>query len=415
MVTATDPTLEFVDRLGDPSQWVIRRRVPVFRPHNGAYRTKDGRVVRYEVTAADLADIAAFMRAQEAAGVPARMTVGHVNPTPDYPEDDNPEAVGYWLGATVGTFGPERTPCLLADSYVHRSQADRVRGRVYRSAEYYPVTKQLTGVAVITRDPELSLGTVELVAMAAGDRGPRVWCLMGGERIDMADDPTTAKPDTTKDPEAAKPDTGSPDGFDEWGLCMEHYLKTAPHPAIQYAMKCYDAVMANAAGVPAGGAPGMNHMQKHDTQPAKPDADPEVAKLQRDDQQAQYARLEQRLAAIESENATLKRERDKADRLSRIHNLQRMGYQLDTAKELVRLEKPGMDPDVWEEMVRAHGVPVGAPMIQLARTADSAAPELTPEEHAAFVAYARSQKIDAMDDAAWNAARNEFVRKRRGA
>lgn len=420
-MTATDPTLDFLDQLGDQSKWLVKRRVPIFRPHSGSFHARDGRKVNYEVTPGDLVHIARFMREMQSQGTPARMTVGHVNPTPDYPEDDNPDVIGYWLNAETGVFGPQKVPCIFVDAYVHRSQADRVQGRPYRSAEYYPVTKQLTGVAVITRDPELGLGTVELVQLSATDRGPRVRFTMAGA-INMAEDkPEAVKPDLEKDPEQVKPPTEGPAGHEDWRGHMEHYLKTNPHPAIGYAMRCYDSAMASTlpgggAGMPGGSntyVPGHTNMQKQDTAPAKPD--PETVKLQRDDAQAQYSRLEARLTALEGENATLRKERDKADRLSRIHNLQRIGYQLDTAKELVRLEK--IDPDVWEEMIRQHSVPVGAPIIQLARTAaagDGPA-EMTPEENRAFAELAAANKVDAMNDADWTSARNRFLKDRRGA
>ena len=184
---AADPTLEFLDRLNDPSKWVVRRGVPLFTAHRR--KGRDGEEV--VVTDGDLPEIAANMAALERdAGVVGRITPGHVQA--GRPETDQPPLYGFMRNPRVGPFGPSRKPAVLVDNYYfpeHAAAADRLP---YRSAEYYPAERVIRGMALLLRDPFLDMG---VVTYTGGGRAYQY--AMGG---DMADDPNKPNPAPNPNP-----------------------------------------------------------------------------------------------------------------------------------------------------------------------------------------------------------------------
>ncbi len=116
-----DPTLDLVRSLAeaDPSKWVVVRGVPVFRPHR---RDDEGGTAK--VTTYDLPTIAeATNRVFKDSGTPARISIGHINPEPRFPERDQPEIVAFAKDFRAGVFGPSRLPAVLADFYVKAGRA----------------------------------------------------------------------------------------------------------------------------------------------------------------------------------------------------------------------------------------------------------------------------------------------------
>jgi hypothetical protein len=179
MAGTADPTLEFLQAFDDPSKWVIKRNVPIFKPH--VKRDKDGNFL-YEVTEADLPEILANLQAaKQNLRVVPKVTLGHVHLQKDWPEQQQAPIVGYVPEARVGRFGAN--PAILGDIYVRKEDDAKVKGYPFRSADYYPQTKEITGVAMLIRDPELDLGMVSLHR----DKGP---CYQYALENDAMPDPT---------------------------------------------------------------------------------------------------------------------------------------------------------------------------------------------------------------------------------
>ncbi len=326
-------------RLGDESLWHIRRGVPVFKCHDRKRVGQDGKpFVAYSVTARDLDDIAAKMRRNQAKGVPARMTVGHINPDGSFPESDQPEVVGYWLNAREGTFGPNAEPCVLCDGYVKSDAVELVRGRPYRSSEFYPASKEIRGIALLTRDPELDLGSVELYAIGKG------WHFASSPGVFyMADEKEPNKEEAKEEKlgeEMAK--DGEPEGHKEFLGHMEHYAKSDVGKWVGYAMHCYSE---NAGG------PGMASAtdERIPTANVGEKEDEVMSRMQRDDQAVNYARLEVQMnklakqcEAYQQQIGLLTKERDLADCERMFARLQAEHYQLkdscvDFVKEMLPL------------------------------------------------------------------------------
>jgi hypothetical protein len=155
-----DATSVALEELNDPELYECKRGVPIFRSHRRTLKDERGNVKgEIVVRDEDLPVIAANMRAQEAEnGVCGRITDGHINPDPKVPEHDQPPLVGYMKNPRPGVFGPKRIPCVLVDTFVRRDVLPL--RRPFRSSEYYPNSKTITGLALMTRDPFLDLGIV---------------------------------------------------------------------------------------------------------------------------------------------------------------------------------------------------------------------------------------------------------------
>lgn len=154
--TPHDATAEFQSALDDPSRWVIRRGVPIFKAHQ---RTDPATGALIKVDVPKLYRIAANMqRLERGEGVPIRMTLGHTEP--GKPETEQPPVGGYYRNARVQPFGPKNEPAVVVDEWLDPQYAPVRKNFPYRSAEYYDDAEQITGVALLTRDPFLDLGVV---------------------------------------------------------------------------------------------------------------------------------------------------------------------------------------------------------------------------------------------------------------
>ncbi len=150
-----DATADFYAALSDPTRWVVKKNVPIFKPHQ---RTDPNTKKLIQVDHNKLHRIATNMQRMEQGGVPIRMTLGHTEP--GKPETQQPPIGGYYRNARVGTFGPKREPAILVDEWLDPAYAQYRKNFPYRSAEYYDDDEQITGVALLTRDPYLDLGVV---------------------------------------------------------------------------------------------------------------------------------------------------------------------------------------------------------------------------------------------------------------
>ena len=154
----TDPTIITLQQLQDPARYARFEAVPIFRPHVRTRPREDGTLERIEVAAADLPEIVDNMRGKEQADrALLRITDGHIR-LGDASESSQPRLLGFANNPRVGTFASE--PAILVDQYIRRECLQIARERPFRSAEYYPKTKRITGVALLLRDPQLDLGVV---------------------------------------------------------------------------------------------------------------------------------------------------------------------------------------------------------------------------------------------------------------
>jgi len=150
-----DATQEFTQRLNDPRQWVIKPGVPVFKPHQRV-DPNTGKLIVVDVP--KLYRIAAKMQQMERGGVPVRMTIGHTEPGKS--ETEQPPVSGVYRNARVQPFGPQQELAVVCDEWLDPAYAPHRKNYLYRSAEYYDDQEQITGVALLTRDPYLDLGVV---------------------------------------------------------------------------------------------------------------------------------------------------------------------------------------------------------------------------------------------------------------
>lgn len=176
---ADDPTNQLLRGLNDPAKFVKRERIAVFRAHQ---RTDEKGKVLYEVTDADLAEIAENTNKPYAAGQLVRLTIGHTKQDPNAKESRQPaELVGYctdYKAQIVQRPGGS----FLAVTHTEYAQADKVDQLAkfpFRSVEYDPEGKTIHGCAALLKTPYLQLGTVEYAG------GKRFFCYSLGD-CDMA-------------------------------------------------------------------------------------------------------------------------------------------------------------------------------------------------------------------------------------
>lgn len=165
METATrDATAEFNQVLNDPARWVIKQGVPIFKPHERV-DPASGKLIRVDVP--KLYRIAQnIQKLERQGGVPIRMTLGHTEP--GKPETEQPPIGGYYRNARVANFGPQGEPAVVVDEWLDPRYLSQRKNFPYRSAEYYDDSEQITGVALLTRDPYLDLGVVAYTRAGAG-------------------------------------------------------------------------------------------------------------------------------------------------------------------------------------------------------------------------------------------------------
>ncbi len=274
-MATTDPTMDFISRFKDKSKWKIIERAPICIPHERSVPKPDGEVQQIVVDENDLYDIANQInsRAHES-GVYPVITLGHRQQSdPHFPEKSQPDIVGYILDAEVGTFGPANKLATLATLYIKDSEWDEAKKYPFRSIDFYPSTKKVTGLAFLKRDPYLPLGMVTYAADSAPAPTPyeddgHSWVdtisnslatgigktllipiavplgmlrgalrnLPGGESVGMQNtDPAgeTPPPANAGGAGAGGGDMGGgpPPGYAEWLACFEYALKN--HPALK--------------------------------------------------------------------------------------------------------------------------------------------------------------------------------------
>jgi len=174
MQTGPDATADFQRKLNDPQRWIIKQGVPLFKAHE---RTDPATGQLIKVDLPKLYRIASNMqRLERRDGVPVRTTLGHTEP--EKPETQQPPVAAYYKNARVQPFGPKGEPAIVADEWLDPQYAPVRKNYPYRSAEYYDDAEQITGVALLTRDPYLDLGVV------AYERGDSLVCYTADSKPD---------------------------------------------------------------------------------------------------------------------------------------------------------------------------------------------------------------------------------------
>src|SRR5215831_11541110 len=152
-----DPTMDAYARLRDESQWRIVRGVPIFKSFPKTKVMQGSQPVDIEVTDLDLYTICDnWNRRWTNTGTTGRITPGHIRPAE--PEQYQPPVMGHPMYLRVGGYGPANELAILADFFVRPDQWDEFTKYPYRSPEYYHDRKEITGIALLVRDPKLDLG-----------------------------------------------------------------------------------------------------------------------------------------------------------------------------------------------------------------------------------------------------------------
>ena len=294
--------------LEDPSKYVVVRGVPVFAAHERKVKV-EGVERKVKVDEARLQQIAAVCNQRWATSrTPIVVTAGHRLSDPSTPEQMQPTVLGYGLNLRVEP-GPGDQPLLVYDQYIRRDCEEAARSFPFRSAEYYPDTGLITGVALLRRDAFLDLGVVSY-SRGCGwvqngqplPRPPRwVPSVSNGPRVFYQAEnkmPAPAIPSPTNVQLPDDEDVLTPDEQKQAEKFMRHYAKH--HKWVGYAMKKYAAenTPEHAAPAPAP-APAL-----------KPD---DALKHQADAAAIKYAALErqvqQQTAAMEAIQLNYARER----------------------------------------------------------------------------------------------------------
>lgn len=170
MDATDDETAHLIRDLDDPAKFVRRACVAVFMPHEITFRDKDDEPVRVKVDEADLADIAANTnRRYRQDGALTKLVIGHRKQGEGderIDERGQPPVVGYGRNYSCRMVNRPAGPQLRLtyDEYYPPAHAAEARKYPSRSAEYNPAAKLITGVALLTRDPALPIGTTRQYA-----------------------------------------------------------------------------------------------------------------------------------------------------------------------------------------------------------------------------------------------------------
>lgn len=165
--------MALIRSLDNPELYERKEHVAVFMPHERkfpAFTAPDGTKVPeriIKVTDEDLPEIARNTNAiYQQNGQLVKLVVGHRQSHPDFPEQHQAKVVGYarnYRSELVDRPGGKALR-LTHTEYIRKgtpeAQAVRNGQCPERSPEYHPDKKLITGVALLTRDPHLPLGTV---------------------------------------------------------------------------------------------------------------------------------------------------------------------------------------------------------------------------------------------------------------
>lgn len=385
-----DPTMDFLASLEDETLYERKENVPAFVAHKRKFKGKDGRTQEIEVTEADLRQIAAnALKREKETGTLAVIKIGHVRPEED--EESQPDILGYIRDWRVGTFGPENKTALLYTEYVKRERLQERKKYPFRSPEYYPGKKQITGVAILKRDPELDLGMVAYErTVTIGRRDGSLLCYSAE---------VNAMPDATQDPTMPPDPNASAQRpvIDDNAEMTEYVKHCMSHPYAAKAMAKYAAAPPAAPAMPSA----TNGAMPGDDSPSAPYQGADQAmvtyaknletRLKRTE--AKLSHAEQKAARAEQANLVLQYENELSD-LAAEHGLDESRAEEFVAKELPRVQTysreqfNGYKDVLADHLEYARDPTHGGPML---KTADRAkkAKELGAKELDEVLVYMR--------------------------
>lgn len=395
----SDPTMASLAKLKDESQWRIVRNVPIFIPIQDRVKMPDGTLKEVQVSDLDLYEICLnYSRRMETTGDVGRITAGHIKPLAD--ESAQPTIYGHPMNLRVGSFGPENKLCILADFYIRPECWEDFKRYPYRSPEYYHDRKEITGVALLIRDPKLDLGMLTY----SGRLNCFYFAMEGEPAIDPTK-PPMANPEKPADVDGAKgaedklphehlkPPDGIPKDF------YGHFMNMMRHHFPQmYGTLSFPGGMS--AAMPAAGRSEPAHMQRTEpvstlvvTPPVTTVAP--VADAVRDQQAIQFARMQLDITALQAELAAAKaREAEtqlqfsRADCEKRCAQLEYEGYSLSQGwkdEVAIMLSRDAAGRDSYCQYVREHHKPTGQALMR--------------PEHQSFVHTVDSPTLFRRDDA----------------
>jgi hypothetical protein len=227
------------------------------------------------------------------------------------------------MNLRVGTFGPQRETCILCDLYIRPDCWEEFKRHPYRSPEYYHGRKEITGVAVLTRDPKLDLGMLSFSGrpgcfyFALEGESPRTPpdTSLGTQQAETGIDPTQPPRAEPTPPAAADPDMPAElrdvpaDWHGHFARCMKHYAASA--------FSAFGFPGGMNSSVPAPAREDHTHMATDATPttpaaPAAPAAETEAQRMAREQQAAQFARHEQEIAALKAQLGEQERRAERA-------------------------------------------------------------------------------------------------------
>jgi len=351
-----DPTLESLRRFDDPGLWKIIPNVPIFDEHDEY--GKDGKITRRFDQRKLQEIVTKTERLERESGVIPKITIGHTlttnAKTGQQPrETDQPPIVGYARQLHLGRFGPRKKLGILATFYFRRDQWQEAREYPYRSVEIYPTTNEITGIAILKRDPQLDLGLLTYSRDARGNE--QLFYTMEGK---MPETKIPGQPPAVPDP--LEPDEKEHEKF----MRMLH-----KHPAVQYMVKKYmeetgDKEMEGHAkymsGSPAAMWAQVDDVDAHDKDkagnshydknrmkddwhtnyqgapaatntftPGDKSKPAEAQRMQRDQDAIRYSRMERELEQIKAENQASQLRYQRAERERELIQLEAEGFEFN--------------------------------------------------------------------------------------
>jgi hypothetical protein len=238
--------LEFFAKLENPALYERVDNVPIFGTHTKKKRLPDGTWQTVKVDAEDLFSIQDACDQMEKKGTLPVITPGHRKLDPRIDEQDQPPVWGFmrWLRPGYYT-GPDgnKIKTLLCTKYLSKTEKDKegtpvnqaARTFPFRSVDYYSDTHEITGLALLRRDPELSDG-----AALIGYHGNRPIYQYASENVMEPAVPPTQPPNSdTMRPGEMGEDELSPEEAHQCMRYAKHYERH--HPAFKYMCERYMA------------------------------------------------------------------------------------------------------------------------------------------------------------------------------
>ncbi len=448
---ASDPTGDFLRGLNDRTRYTVYRNVPIFTVHTrdvpateatATAPAKPGYTVK--VGKKELEAVCANAARLEADdGVVVRITLGHMIRDKNAPERDQPRIIGYARELKVKPFGRKQRPVITATFYVKKGCEPELAEYPYRSAEFYDDREEITGVALLKRDPELDLGMLDYYRADGHYHGAVVFRARGGDgaslmyQREVQTMPATMTPETDTPPvpddeaaadeNAAAGDEEAAAGDHEEAAAdeqpeespeeAEHYARfcghVEKHPLMKYLhdqlaedphYQQYLADMGGEAPGPAmggdapppaaaGATPGPTNTYIPDDLGKKKREDEAMTQNARAADPQQYARMQKELKAERTEAVK-----------ARLTLLKAEGYEFDFDAEVAK--QVGMTPEArtarCAEVKQYHRrAPLGyGPVVDVAGGAQTSGPsQSSPEELRRIQMYAEKHGIRDGDEA----------------